>query len=110
MSSSQWPDLSRLPALARDQKLDMRPVLLRAHTDLFVSAASRDRATIEAFEALAMGFLPTVDDATAAAVARKLAPIADTPPAVIDALLRSGGDARDAVLAHRRELAHAAAT
>jgi hypothetical protein len=104
MSSSEWPDLSRLAALTRDQRHDVRPVLLRAHADLFVAAPSRDRATIEAFEALAMGFLPIVDDATAAAVARKLAPIDDTPTAVIDALVRRGGEARAAVLTHRKHL------
>jgi hypothetical protein len=98
MSSSVWPDLSCLASLSRDQNLDMRPVLLRVHTDFFVAAPARDRATIKAFEALALGFLPRVDDATAAIVAKKLAPVADTPRAVVDALIRRGGDAARAVL------------
>src|SRR4051794_30965025 len=100
MSSFEWPDLSSLASLGRDQKLDVRPVLLRVHTDLFVTAPSRDRATIEAFEALALGFLPPVDNATAAIVAHKLAPVADTPSTILQALLRRGGDVRAAVLAH----------
>ena len=98
MSSVEWPDLSCLASLARDQKLDVRPVLLRVHTDLFAAAPSRDRDTIEAFEALALGFLPVVDDPTAALVAHKLACIADTPPAIIDALVRRGGEVREAIL------------
>jgi hypothetical protein len=98
MSSSVWPDLSCLASLSRDQHLDMRPVLLRVHTDFFVAAPSRDQTTIKTFEALALGFLPRVDDATAALVAQKLAPIADTPQRVIDALMRRGGDARRALL------------
>src|SRR5688572_9874127 len=98
MSRFEWPDLSCLASLARNQDLDVRPVLLRVHTDLFVTAPSRDRATIEAFEALALGFLPTVDDATAAIVAQKLAPVADTPARIIDALLQRGGEARKTML------------
>jgi hypothetical protein len=65
---------------------------------------------VEAFEALALGFLPTVDEATAAIVARKLAPIADTPRTIIDSLLRRGGEARDALLAEGTHAAqHASA-
>jgi hypothetical protein len=105
MSPSEWPDLSRLASLARDQHIDVRPVLLRVHTDLFIAAPSRDRATIEAFEALALGFLPVVDDATAAAVARKLAAVADTPPTLVEALVRRGGEARSAILSVRSDAA-----
>jgi hypothetical protein len=98
MPRFEGPDLSSLASLAQSQDLDLRPVLLRVHTDLFVGAPSRDRATIEAFEALALGFLPIVDDATAAIVAHKLAPIADTPARILDALVQRGGEARAAVL------------
>jgi hypothetical protein len=98
MSRSEWPDLSCLASLGRNQDLDVRPVLLRVHTDLFATAGSRDRATVEAFEALALGFLPVVDDVTAAIVARKLAPIADTPARIMDALIGRGGEARQAIL------------
>lgn len=98
MSSFEWPDLSRLALQARDQKLDVRPILLRVHTDLFVAAPGRDRATVQAFEALALGFLPIVDDATATEVARKLATIDDTPRTIVDALIRRGGAAREAIL------------
>lgn len=102
MSRFEWPDLSCLASLARNRTLDVRPVLLRVHTDLFVTAPSRDRTTIEAFEALALGFLPTVDDATAAIIAHKLAPISDTPAKIIDALIQRGGEARKAILERGR--------
>lgn len=108
MSSFEWPDLSSLAALARNKDLDLRPVLLRVHTDLFVAAPSRDRATIEAFEALALGFLPTVDDATAAIVAEKLAPLPDTPARILDVLIQRGGKARVAILEGGRNGAKAA--
>jgi hypothetical protein len=102
MPRFEGPDLSSLASLARSQDLDLRPVLLRVHTDLFVAAPSRDRTTIEAFEALALGFLPIVDDATAAIVAHKLAPITDTPVRILDALLQRGGEARAAILERGR--------
>ncbi|KMO24754.1 hypothetical protein QR79_10680 [Methylobacterium indicum] len=93
------PDLSGLLDLARDRRLDMKPVLLRVQTDLFRAAPVRDVATIRAFEALACGLIPTVDAATAEIVAQKLAPLPDTPQSVLALLAAQGGGARDAVLA-----------
>ncbi|ACA15648.1 conserved hypothetical protein [Methylobacterium sp. 4-46] len=92
------PDLSGLLELAQDRRLDMKPVLLRVQTDLFRAAPVRDPGTIRAFEALACGLIPTVDAATAALVAEKLAPLADTPESVLRLLAAHGGEARDAVL------------
>src|SRR3954451_15948793 len=86
MSGSALSDLSGLVALAQQRELDLRPVILRVQTDLFVTAPARDRAMIEAFEALSCGLLRTVDDETAAIVARKLAPLEDTPEPVLQAL------------------------
>ncbi|MGF3021513.1 DUF2336 domain-containing protein [Methylobacterium aquaticum] len=93
------PDLSGLLDLARDRRLDMKPVLLRVQTDLFRAAPVRDVATIRAFESLACGLIPTVDSATAEIVAQKLAPLADTPQSVLTLLAAHGGGARDAVIA-----------
>ncbi|ACL55747.1 DUF2336 domain-containing protein [Methylobacterium nodulans] len=93
------PDLSGLLELAQDRRLDMKPVLLRVQTDLFRAAPARDPGTIRAFESLACGLIPTVDAATAAMVAQKLAPLADTPQSVLKLLAAHGGEARDAVLA-----------
>ena len=70
MSGSALSDLTSLMALGRERDLDMRPVLLRVQTDLFVTARHRDRATIMAFEALAVGLLAAIDDDTAAIIAR----------------------------------------
>jgi hypothetical protein len=104
MSGSALSDLSGLLALSRANELDLRPVILRVQTDLFVTAASRDRPTIAAFEALAGGLLPIVDDDTAARVARKLAPVADTPEGILRLLVERGGEARRAVIEGARAL------
>ena len=69
MSGPAPSDLSGLASLARQRDLDLRPIILRVQTDLFVTAPARDPAAIEAFEALACGLLPTVDDETAAIIA-----------------------------------------
>lgn len=98
MPGSALSDLSGLLTLARSRDLDLRPVILRVQTDLFVSATVRDRALIESFEALANGLIATVDDETAAIVAAKLAPVADTPASVLASLAARGGAARRAVI------------
>jgi hypothetical protein len=92
------PDLSGLAALARDPRLDLKPVVLRVQTDLFAAAPARDAAGLREFESLALGLIPTVDPATAAIVARKLGPLPDVPETVLAALARRGGEARGAVL------------
>lgn len=93
------PDLSGLLALSRIEHLDLKPVILRVQTDLFVRAASRDRAATEIFESLACGLIPTVDEDTARIVAGKLAAFPATPDSVLEALCARGGAARDAVVA-----------
>jgi hypothetical protein len=98
MSSPVTPDLSGLASLARHADLDLRQVVLRVQTDLFVTAPVRDAATIAAFEAMACGLLPVVDDATAAIVARKLAPLSDTPETVLLLLAARPGECCRAVV------------
>ncbi|KOX56130.1 hypothetical protein ADL19_10545 [Streptomyces purpurogeneiscleroticus] len=100
------PDLSGLLELSRIENLDLKPVILRVQTDLFVRAAARDRTEIEIFESLACGLIPTVDEETARVVARKLAPCPETPPAVLEALALRGGEARDAVVELAPTLSH----
>jgi hypothetical protein len=92
------PDLSGLLELSHIENLDLKPVILRVQTDLFVRAPGRDRTATEIFESLACGLIPTVDEETARVVARKLAPCRETPPAVLEALALRGGGARDAVV------------
>jgi hypothetical protein len=98
-ASDTPPDLSGLLELSRIEQLDLKPVILRVQTDLFLRAPHRDRAMRETFESLACGLIPTVDDETACIVAEKLGAHAATPPAVLDALLARGGSVRAAVLA-----------
>ena len=93
------PDLSGLIELSRVAHLDLKPVILRVQTDLFVQAESRDRAERDSFEALACGLIPTVDDETALIVAEKLGPFPGTPEPVLAALAARGGAVRDAVVA-----------
>jgi hypothetical protein len=99
MVGSGLQDLSGLVSLAQERALDLRPVILRVQTDLFVTAPVRDGVTIEAFEALACGLLPLVDRTTAAGIARKLAPLRDTPENVLRVLARHSPDACCAVVA-----------
>jgi hypothetical protein len=105
MSVPAAADLSGLASLARDPRLDLRPVLLRVQTDLFLAAPTRDAAMVEAFEALACGLLPALDDTSAARLARKLAPYADAPARVLELLAERGGDAHHAVVAAAPRLA-----
>ena len=91
-SVSAVPDLSGLIELSRDPALDLKPVILRVQTDMFVAAPSRDRAMIHAFESLAAGLIPTVDEATASIVADKLGGCPDLPEAVRAALMARGFD------------------
>lgn len=99
MVGSGLQDLSGLVSLAQERALDLRPVILRVQTDLFVTAPVRDGPTIEAFGALACGLLPLVDGATAASIARKLAPLSDTPENVLRLLVRHSPEACCAVVA-----------
>ena len=92
------PDLSGLIELSRIAHLDLKPVILRVQTDLFVQAANRDKADIESFASLAGGLIPIVDEDTAAIVAEKLAPFTDTPQSVLATLAARGGRVRDIVL------------
>ncbi|QGY04748.1 DUF2336 domain-containing protein [Methylobacterium mesophilicum SR1.6/6] len=92
------PDLSGLLELSRIENLDLKPVILRVQTDLFVRAPNRDRTAVEIFESLACGLIPTVDEETARVVAGKLAAFPETPPAVLEALALRGGAARDAIV------------
>lgn len=85
------PDVTGLIELSRDPGLDLKPVILRVQTDLFLAAPIRDRAVLSAFASLATGLIPIVDDETALTVAKKLAPCPDTPQSVLAALAARGG-------------------
>ncbi len=97
-SAVNAPDLSGLIELSRDPQLDLKPVILRVQTDLFLAAPIRNRDNLEAFEALSTGLIPIVDDETATIVAEKLAPFAETPEGVLVALAARGGESGRIVL------------
>ncbi len=84
------PDLSGLIELSRDPALDLKPVILRVQTDLFLAAPVHDRAILQAFESLAAGLIPTVDAETARIVAEKLDGCPDVPERVRAALALRG--------------------
>lgn len=92
------PDVTGLIELSRDPQLDLKPVILRVQTDLFLAAPIRDRAALTAFESLATGLIPTVDADTALSVARKLGPFPETPQAVLACLAARGGAVCEAVI------------
>ena len=101
------PDLSGLIELSRIAHLDLKPVILRVQTDLFVQAANRDKPELESFASLAGGLIPIVDEDTAAIVAEKLAPFPDTPQSVLAILAARGGRIRDIVMASAATLSPA---
>ncbi|WP_313898754.1 hypothetical protein [Methylobacterium sp. J-067] len=89
-ASDALPDLSGLLELSRIEQLDLKPVILRVQTDLYLRAPRRDRAVRETFTSLACGLIPTVDQETLRVVAEKLAAHPETPPAVLEALAARG--------------------
>lgn len=85
------PDMTRLSALALDQRRGLEPVVLRVQADLFAAARQRDATAIAAFQELARTLLPKVDDATAAHVARRVAMLEETPLDILHLLADRGG-------------------
>lgn len=98
-----WSELTDL-GLPEAGDGDARAALLRVNAEMFASAAVHDRESIETFEALVLGFLPRVGRATVRDIARILAPCADTPVSILDALSRRSPEARDIVLRHALHL------
>lgn len=98
-SSLRDRDMSGLVDLAGAGAAEARPTLLRVHTRLFLEAASHASGDIATFAALACGLIPLVDADTRAFVAQALARHPAAPWAVLEALLRSGGDAAAAIIA-----------
>jgi len=92
-ASDALPDLSGLLELSRIEQLDLKPVILRVQTDLYLRAPRRDRAVRETFASLACGLIPTVDQETLRIVADKLRDHPETPPSVLEALAARGDGA-----------------
>ena len=86
------PDLLQgLADLGQRSDLEMRPILLRVLTDLFVSRESHPREDIRRYEEIALGLIGKTDEATRAILAGKLARSGATPRSLIDFFLKEGG-------------------
>ncbi len=101
---SHSPDLMKplrsLVEMGEREELEMRPVLLRVLTDLFVSRPSHSFAEIKQFEAITLGLIDFAGDRTRLTMAGKLARFGATPASVVERLMRDGGDAAAEFLAH----------
>src|SRR5262245_19904122 len=82
------PNLDGLIALARQDGVDIRPTLLRVLTDLYVQKDDHTRGEEEHFTELSLSLLAGLDVPTRPAIARKLAPYAHAPHAVVSRLAR----------------------
>ncbi|HWG07133.1 MAG TPA: hypothetical protein VG271_19185 [Beijerinckiaceae bacterium] len=85
--------LRGLAALGRRDDLNLRPVLLRVMTDLFVAKSHHAPEEIHQFEEIALHMLGSIDGETRAAIASKLAAYGVTPATVIERLVACGGRA-----------------
>lgn len=72
---------------AAQEHADLAAVLLRVQADLFAAAPIRDKATIAAFETLALALLPKADRDTVAYVAAQVRDLPETPAAVLSLLV-----------------------
>jgi hypothetical protein len=97
-ANSAWPDLWDIAHSGR-APADVRTTLLVMQADLFASAPAHDRETIESFEAIALGFLPLVDDKTVLQIARLVAACPATPGPVLAYLVRRTTESALAVAA-----------
>lgn len=93
-------ELADLARLARDGGLDLSQVSLRVKADLLLSAPRPPRDDLAAFAEMATALIPSIDEATALILARKLAGWRHTPMAVLLALRARGGSVFTEMLRH----------
>jgi hypothetical protein len=105
MPSRIATDLAQLARLARDGGLDLSQVSLRVKADLLMSTPNPPAEDIADFGEMAVALLPSVDEATATILARKLAAWRHTPQPVLAALAAHGGEVLVALLRHGMPLA-----
>ncbi|MEX0590667.1 MAG: hypothetical protein WD207_06230 [Xanthobacteraceae bacterium] len=98
MSASQHPSIQGLIELAQRDGVDIRPTLVRVLADLYVQESGHSPAERSRFAELVCRLLCSVDLATRAAVAEKLAPYPATPPAVAARLARDEITVADPIL------------
>ena len=72
MATMTPPELRGLLAIAREEGLDMKPVLLRVLTDLYVATPAHSPDEIAQFREIAGTLIPQVDMETALIIALSL--------------------------------------
>ncbi|PSC04543.1 hypothetical protein SLNSH_13690 [Alsobacter soli] len=102
MTSITPPELHGLLAIAREEGLDMKPVLLRVLTDLYIAVPAHSSDEVAQFREIAGTLAAQVDTETAMVVACKLAGYAHTPHEVGEAILDRGDDSSRILLADAR--------
>lgn len=86
MSHEALP-LETLESLSRQEGMDVRPILVRVLTDLFLQKPNHSPDEIARYEELTLQLLDVVDVATRGVIARKLADEPRAPDAVVARLL-----------------------
>jgi uncharacterized protein (DUF2336 family) len=99
MSPASQPHLHGLVAVATEEGLDMKPVLFRVLTDLYIATENHSTDEISQFRDIASALAEQVDPDTAMVVAHKLASYVHTPPEVGRALIERGDNASRLILA-----------
>jgi uncharacterized protein (DUF2336 family) len=107
MPADIYSRLRELAASADSRPAEMRPILLRITTDLFVLHSSHTAQEIRLYEELACRLIDESDEATLAIVAQKLAPCSDAPAEVLLRLRERGGSAAHELLVRNRQIAWA---
>ena len=83
---------------------NMKPVLLRISTDLFLSKRMHSAEEIDQFEEIAQHLISTVEMDALLPIAKKLARHPQTPLSIVQALLKRGGAAGAIVFQHALQL------
>lgn len=104
MTFSMAPSFDGLADLARRDGIDIRPVLVRVLTDLYVQKDEHTAEEEEHYVELMLRFVGTTDIATRVNVARKLARYDAAPLAVLNMLARDVIEVADPILRHSGRL------
>ena len=98
--SAIFPKLEGLDSLARRDGVDIRPTLVRVLTDLYVQKPAHSSEEERHYTELVLRLIDSVDLATRAAVAKKIAGYAGAPPAVARRLARDVIEVAEPILRH----------
>ena len=96
--------LQDLAASAQANPAEMRPILLRVTTDMFILHAEHSGEEIRLYEEMAQKLIDDADSATLAVVARKLAHCADAPSSVLNRIRAKGGEAAREIVQFSRQI------